>query len=154
MTTAYALPQDQHLLLRRSKIRQRSWRPSNAYMELVRVRVSMWCRIMGICVEPIGKIQCSFCCIGLKFHFKNLHEYVSINLLYTYYTSIYRFLTYFLRILNDSNKYIGTTCSSRFDSFFKIKERATFKDIFSIPSVLVYELNQSLRTIRKKNSKL
>lgn len=51
MTTTYALPQDQHLLLRRSKIRQRSWRPSNAYMELVRVRVSMWCRIMGICVE-------------------------------------------------------------------------------------------------------
>lgn len=73
-----------------------------------------------------------------------------INLLYTYYTSIYRFLKYFLRISNDSNKYIGTTCSSRFDSFFKIKERTTFKDIFSIPSVLVYELNQSLRTIRKK----
>lgn len=73
-----------------------------------------------------------------------------INLLYTYYTSIYRFLTYFLRISNDSNKYIGTTCSLRFDSFFKIKERTTFKDIFSIPSVLVYELNQSLRTIRKK----
>lgn len=136
MTTAYALPQDQHLLLRRSKIRQRSWRPSNAYMELVRVRVSMWCRIMGICVEPIGKIQYSFCCIGLKFHFKNLHEYVSILYQLTIYilnyTSISHFLTYFLRISNDSNKYIGTTCSSRFDSFFKIKERTTFKDIFSI----------------------
>lgn len=136
MTTAYALPQDQHLLLRRSKIRQRSWRPSNAYMELVRVRVSMWCRIMGICVEPIGKIQCSFCCIGLKFHFKILHEYVSILYQLTIYilnyTSISHFLTYFLRISNDSNKYIGTTCSSRFDSFFKIKERTTFKDIFSI----------------------
>lgn len=79
----------------------------------------------------------------------NMFQYF-INLLYTYYTSIYRFLTNFLRISNDSNKYIGTTCSSRFDSFFKIKERTTFKDIFSIPSVLVYELNQSLRTIRKK----
>lgn len=136
MTTAYALPQDQHLLLRRSKIRQRSWRPSNAYMELVRVRVSMWCRIMGICVEPIGKIQYSFCCIGLKFHFKNLHEYVSILYQLTIYilnyTSISHFLTYFLRISNDSNKYIGTTWSSRFDSFFEIKERTTFKDIFSI----------------------
>lgn len=83
----------------------------------------------------------------------NMFQYF-INLLYTYYTSIYRFLTYFLRILNDSNKYIGTTWSSRFDSFFEIKERTTFKDIFSIPSVLVYELNQSVGTIRKKNSKL